>query len=233
MRVAVLYSGGKDSNYALYKASLNHKIECLITLDSQNEHSYMFQKPGNQWIELQAQCLEIPLIRYKTKGEKETELKDLKNAISQGIHEYGIQGLVTGAIQSVYQASRIQKICYELAIYCFNPLWQIDEEKFLNELINNNFEIKIIAIASYPLGKESLGVSIDSETRDWLLTLHKHSSSHKHYSLSPIGEGGEFESFVLDSPNFKKKIEITKSNTIMDGKHSGILKIENAQIIEK
>ena len=227
MRLALLYSGGKDSNYALYKASFENTISCLITLDSKNDYSYMFQKPGNDWIALQAECLELPLIRYTTQGEKEEELEDLKGALFEAKQKYNVEGIVTGAIKSAYQAARVQKICYELNLYCFNPLWQFDENQFLEELIENNFEIAIIGIASWPLSREDLGVNLNKDTRNRLLNLHNH------YSLSPIGEGGEFETFVLDMPLFKKKIVLTQTSSHMDGEHSGVLNIEKAEVVEK
>lgn len=227
MKVAVLYSGGKDSNYALYKASKEHIISCLITMDSLNDESYMFQKPGNNWVKLQARCLDLPLIRYKTKGKKEEELDDLKEAFKEAIEKYQIEGIVTGAIKSVYQASRIQKICYELDLYCFNPLWQIDENEFIEELLENKFEIKIIGVASYPFTYELLGKTIDKTLQERLLSLQQK------YHISPAGEGGEFESFVVDGPMFFKKIEFLDTQIHMDSEHSGILEIKKARVVEK
>lgn len=227
MKLAVLYSGGKDSNYALYKAAKHHKIACIVTLKSQNPESYMFQTPGNDWIDLQAECLEIPLIRVETQGVKEKELDDLKVALLKAISNYGIDGVVTGAIQSAYQASRVQRICSELNLACFNPLWQIDEEKFLNELLENKFEITIVGIASYPLEEEFLGKTINFEVKD---ELHK---LKEKYSLSLIGEGGEFESFITDAPTFNKKILIESSIKKMDSTHSGVLEIIKARTTAK
>lgn len=227
MKLAVLYSGGKDSNYALYKAAKNHKIACLITMKSSNPESYMFQTPGNDWIDLQAECLDIPLIRVETDGVKEKELDDLKVALLKAISNYGIEGVVTGAIKSAYQSSRIQKICLGLNLACFNPLWQIDEEKFLDELLEKDFKITIVGIASYPLEQDFLGVTITSDIKEKLYKLKEK------YSLSLIGEGGEFESFITDAPTFKKKISIVSSSKKMDTINSGVLEITEANVVRK
>jgi len=227
MKIAILYSGGKDSNYALYLASKENEISCLISMISENKESYMFQTPGNEFIKYQAKALEIPIIEYETKGEKELELTDMKLAIKKAIKKYKIEGIVTGAIKSTYQASRVQKICNELNIYCINPLWQIDEFKFLNELIEKKFEINIIGIASYPLEKNWLGKIIEKETAKSLISLHKT------YGLSSIGEGGELETFITDAPTFKKKIIIKESKKIMDSENSGILQIKKMRLEKK
>lgn len=227
MKLAVLFSGGKDSNYAMYKASEKHSIVCLISLISENKDSYMFQTPGNNFLKYQADSLNLPIIEVKTKGEKEKELKDLEKGIKQAIKQYDIDGVVTGAIKSNYQSLRIQKICNKLKLWCFNPLWQINEKEYLNDLLKNKFEVSIIAIASYPFTKNILGKIIDEKLKDELIQI-----SDK-YKISPVGEGGEFESFVLNSPLFKKKLNITKSKIIMESENCGQLEIYEITSINK
>lgn len=218
MKLACLFSGGKDSNYALYLADKFHEISCLISLISKNQDSYMFQTPGLDKIDSQAQALGIPILKQQTKGEKEEELKDLKKALLKAKIRYGIEGLVTGAIKSKYQASRIQKICYELDIECFNPLWQKDEVDFLYQLLDNKFKIMIIGIASYPLTNTYLGKIIDKEL------VEKFISYKEKFGFNPAGEGGEIETFVLDSPLFKSKLEVINFEKVESGENSGRIK---------
>ncbi len=225
MKLACLFSGGKDSNYALFKASKFHKIKCLITMISQNKDSYMFQSPGINFAKIQAKCLEIPIIEFKTKGEKEKELVDLKSAIKYAKEKYKIEGIATGAIKSTYQASRIQKICSELNLWCLNPIWQINEKEYLKELLKHKFEIKIIAIASYPLDKRYIGKTLDKKLIENFSNLKS--------PISIIGEGGEFETFVTNSPMFKKKLKIKKNKILMDSENSGKLIIEKLVVNNK
>src|SRR3989344_8980859 len=172
MNLAILFSGGKDSTLALFKAQKLHKISCLITLDSENKDSYMFHTPINQ-VEVLAKKLKLPLIKQKTKGKKELELKDLKKAISLAIKKYKIQGVVTGAVASTYQASRIQKICNDLDLHCFNPLWQKNQLGLLNELLENKFEIIVVAVAAAGLDEKWLGRKIDKKAIAELVGLNK------------------------------------------------------------
>lgn len=227
MKLAILFSGGKDSNYALYKASQKQEIVCLISLISKNKESYMFQSCGNEFLKLQAKALNLPLIEIKTKGEKETELKDLKKAIKLAIKKYNIEGVVSGAIKSNYQSLRIQNICNDLDIYSINPLWQTNEKEYLNELLKNKFEILIVQIASYPFTKNMLKKTIDEKLKNELINI-----SDK-YQISCVGEGGEFETFVLDSPLFTKKLQIISSEKIMDSENSGHFQIKEMELKEK
>lgn len=205
MRLATLFSGGKDSTYALFKAMQENEVVCLITIESENPDSYMFHTPNIDLAELQAEAIGLPLITVKTKGEKELELEDLKKAINIAINDFKIEGIVTGAIESVYQAERIQKICDELKLECINPLWKIDQIKLLKELVENKFEVIIMAIAAYPLDESWLGKKINTETIAELEKLREK------YKINPSGEGGEYESLVLYAPYFKKKIIIKEA----------------------
>ena len=200
MKVAILYSGGKDSNLALNYALKSQGIEvkCLITVYSENDASYMFHTPNIHITELQARAAEIPIMTKETKGEKELELQDLKSIINDAIRKYKIEGIFTGAVKSMYQASRIQKICDELRIKCINPLWQKSEDEIIADLDRLGFKVIISGVFAYPLTKEYVGKQLNKSMAEKLKKLN----------VSPIGEGGEIETTVLAAPFFKKNIII-------------------------
>ena len=203
MKCAVLFSGGKDSAYAAYLAKKHgNELSCLISIISENPESYMFHTPSILKVKKQAEVMEIPLIIKKTKGEKEKELVDLKKAIVEAVDKYRIKGIVTGAVASVYQTSRIQKICDELDLECFNPLWQKNPEEYWDELLKNGFEIIITGVSADGLGKEWLGQKIDRKMLNKLKEIEKKFRIHLSF------EGGEAETFVLNCPLFSKPLEI-------------------------
>ena len=210
MKLGVLFSGGKDSTYAAYLASQNNELVCLITLHSKNLYSYMFHTPSISKTKLQAEVMNLPLIEVNTKGEKEIELNDLKDAIIDAKKKYKIEGIVTGAVESVYQASRIQKICDDLGLEVFNPLWQKNQIELLNDLIKNKFEVIIVAVAAEGFDTSWLGRKIDVNMIEELVKLNKK------YGINPAFEGGEAESFVLNCPLFKKRLKVVNKRIIDD-----------------
>ncbi len=222
MKLAMLLSGGKDSVYAGYlaKTKFNHEIVCAITIISENKYSYMFHTPSVGKTKKQSDAMGIPLIIKKTSGKKEEELKDLENAIKNAIKKYKIQGITTGAIQSVYQSSRIQKICDKLKIECLNPLWQISEEDYLNDLIKNNFKIIVTGVFAYPLNEKFLGREIDKKFIEEIKKLNQK------YKISMIGEGGEYETFVLNCPLFRRELKIKSFKDFKEGENSFRREIE-------
>jgi len=221
MKLGILFSGGKDSVYASYLAKKSgHELVCLISVLSKNKESYMFHTPSIEKTKMQAEVMEIPLIVQKTRGEKEKELVDLEKIIKKAKDKFGIQGVVTGAVQSIYQSSRIQKICDRLNLECFNPLWHKDEEEYLNELIKNKFEIVLVGVFAYPLDGTWLGREINE---NFVKDIKK---MHEKYSVSLVGEGGEFETFVLDCPLFKRPLNVVDFKDFKEGENSWRREIE-------
>ena len=225
MKLATLFSGGKDSLFAAYIASKTEEIICLITVISENKESFMFHTPNINLTGTLAKAINIPLVTIKTRGNKEAELKDLKKAIQKAKKKFNIDGIVTGALASTYQSARIQKICNELNLHCFNPLWQKNQEELLKDLIKNKFEVIITQVAAEGFSEEWLGTELNKKTLEQLKLLWEK------YKISLTGEGGEYESLVLNSPMHKKKIKILSSKKIMQSSYSGYLKIERVELI--
>lgn len=226
MRLGVLFSGGKDSNLALHLAAEKEEVVCLITVVSKNPESYMFHTPNIDVTALQAEALGLPLVSVVTEGRKEEELADLVKAIADAKSKLQIDGVVTGAVESVYQASRVQRICNRLNVWCFNPLWKFDQKALLEKLLENKFKVIISGIFAYPLDEKSLGKQIDAQVISRLMELQGQ------YGISPSGEGGEIETTVLDSPMFKQKIEILKFFVEAKG-NCGVFQIKQARLVPK
>lgn len=224
--LGVLFSGGKDSVFACYRAMQKETVACLITLVSENEDSYMFHTPNIRKTDLQADAMGLPLLSWPTKGEKEEELQDLKDAIATAKEMYGIEGIVTGAIESVYQAARVQRICRDLDLWCFNPLWQIDQIDYLRLLLSEGFQIIITGVFAYPFDSSWVGAELTQER------IRKLEVLQKRYQINPSGEGGELETFVLDGPLFKKRINILRASKAYEN-YRGRLTIEDMRLEEK
>ena len=205
MKLGVLFSGGKDSTLAAWIARREgYELACVISIDSKNKDSFMFHTPSISRTKRQAEAMNLPIVVVNTNGEKEDELADLEKAILEAKEKFGIEGIVTGAVESIYQASRVQKICNKLGLGCFNPLWQKNQVELLEDLVKEGFEVIVVGVAAFPLDEKFLGRKIDEEFIEDMKILQKK------YKINPAGEGGEFESFVLNCPLFDSEIEIKK-----------------------
>ena len=226
MKLGVLFSSGKDSCYATYLMK-DHDIKCLITIKSKNPDSYMYHTPNIHLAELQAEAMQLPILLQNTTGKKEDELKDLEKALKKAKAKYKIQGIITGALFSDYQRERIEKIAKELNLKVFSPLWHKDQETEMRELIKNNFKIIFSSIAADGLDSSWLNKIITNEDIDKLSKLNKKNG------LNVAGEGGEFESLVLDCPLFHKALEIQEYSIEEENKNIAKLIVTKAKLITK
>lgn len=226
MRLAALVSGGKDSIFAMWKEMKENEIKYLVTIFPESQESWMFHHPCIELTRLQAEALGIKQITEKTKGEKEKELEDLKNALSRIKDE--IEGVVSGAVASNYQKSRIDRICEELGLKSLAPLWKMDPEKVIKEEIESGFDIIITGVFSDGFDKNWIGRKLDNKAIEDLKNLSKK------FGINICGEGGEYETLVLDCPAFNKKIRVLDSEKIWDDKtNSGYLVVKKAILVGK
>src|SRR6202142_2451926 len=226
MNAAVLFSGGKDSTMAIYKAiEEGYSVEYLVSMISENPESYMFHVPNIHITELSSEAMGIPLIKAKTHGEKERELDDLKTVLID-LKPKGVEAIFAGALASEYQKSRIDQLCKDIGLISKAPLWHVDPKEYMEEIINLGFEVIIISESAEGLDESWLGRKIDNKLLDEIINLNSQ------YGMHMAFEGGEAETLVLDCPIFKKSIKIVESTNVWD-RDSGHLLITDALLEKK
>ena len=220
MRLAALVTGGKDSALALYRVlKEGHEVTYLVTMIPQRDDSWMYHFPNIALTDLFAEASGIPLVKAETSGVKEEEVEDLKRLLT----ELDVDGIVSGAVYSEYQKSRIDRVCREIGKKSVTPLWHENPSRLMRELIDLEFEVIIVGVYAYGFDQNWLGRRIDRSALDELVELKKR------YQISIIGEGGEYETFVLYAPYFKRGIHIVDTEVIWQN-GSGYLSIKGAEL---
>jgi len=220
MRVAALFSGGKDSVFSIYIAQqYGWDVTTLVTLASENKDSWMFHSINIHLTELLAEALGIPLVKRMTKGEKEQEVQDLQDLLQ----DLSIDGVISGAIASEYQRTRIERVCDRLGIKSFTPLWHKKPELLLRDQLHAGFQSIIVGVFANGFDETWLGAPITEEVVQKLLDLRDR------FGINVAGEGGEFETLVLDAPIFKKKLVIDDAEKEWH-RDSGTLQVKRAHL---
>lgn len=214
MKVAVLFSGGKDSTLAAFCCLYSGWEVVLVSMRS-GEESMMFHHPNIEHCALLAKAMGLKHFEVKTNDEN--ELADLKKAIAK----LKVDAVAAGAIESEYQKQRIDGICEELGIMSFAPLWRKSKGIMLEEL-QEYFEIYVVALAADGLGEEMLARKFDKQFSQEM--------KRKSPSASSVFEGGEGETFVASAPFFKKKVQIGGWKKEWKGT-SGVAHIINAKLV--
>lgn len=226
MALFALYTGGKDSTLAILKAlESGYKVDAILSITSENPYSYMFHTPNIKYTRLHAISMGMKHFLFKSSGEKDVEIDELETILSY-MKKVGYEGFVSGAVASRYQRNHLARLAGKLGLTSLTPLWGMDQKALLHECIVKGIEFMITRVAAWGLSKDMLGMVIDNERKVNMLI-----SLSEKYGFNPTGEGGEYETFVLNAPNMRYRISI-KDYEIMDEGDSATLIIKSARLVE-
>lgn len=202
MRLAGLFSGGKDSTLAIDVAEQHGwEVTHLVTVRPRDPESHMFHVPNLHLAPLQAQAMGKPLVEVDASGDRERELDALEEALGR----LPVDGIVTGALASEYQKTRLDRIAHRLGIKSFAPLWHKRGEDVLDTLVKGGYDVRFSSVAAEGLTETWLGRRLDAAAMDDLRRVSAR------YGVHVAGEGGEFESLVLASPRWPARVEVTRA----------------------
>ena len=213
MKLASLFSGGKDSTYAIHVAKKQgHEVKCLLSVFPKSDESHLLHHPNMKWTKLQSESMNIPQLTIASiSDETDNELILVENLLQNAKDQFQIEGLVHGGIQSKFQKDKFENVCSKLNLKVVAPLWDTDPEKYMNELIDSKFEFIMTTVSSDGLDDSWLGKTISKSD---IVSL-KHLSEKFGFNLN--FEGGEAETFVINCPLFTNSIKINQSEKKWDG----------------
>ena len=225
MNLGSLFSGGKDSTYAIYLAQKQgHKVTCLLSIFTKSEESHLLHFPNLQWTKLQSESMKIPqLTIHSESDETGDELFALENLLQNAKDQFHIEGLVHGGIKSQFQKEKFETLCSKLDLIVVTPLWNTEPEQYMNDLLEFNFVFIMTTVSSDGLDDTWLGKQISKSDIDIL----KHLSEKFGFNLN--FEGGEAETFVVDCPLFSNSIKINQAKKTWDG-YRGRFEIMDARL---
>jgi len=223
VRVAVLFSGGKDSTYSAYLASqLGWQVTHLVSIRPEDPASMMFHVPNLQVTPLVAEAMGLPLLEERA-GVGEVEELD---ALRRAIRRVEVDGIVVGAVASDYQHRRVNRVGHELGMRVFAPLWRRDPRRLVREYLRAGLRIAFSGVSAEGFDASWLGRVWDDRVVEDLLRLQDLRGVH------PCGEGGEFETLVLDAPFFSKAVDVVRAQPKWSGT-SGVWQILEARLVPK
>ncbi|MGZ4901564.1 MAG: diphthine--ammonia ligase [Halobacteriota archaeon] len=221
MRWAALISGGKDSICALTCATAKHRVEYLVNIQA-IEDSYMFHVPCASLSRLVSQAVGIPLVSGVSSSRSDELM--LLHDLLKGLN---IDGLIAGAIESNYQMSRLETLCDELGLQLYAPLWGKGTEHLLRAMARS-MDIVVVQVAAYGMDESWLGRKLDNAAVDGLIELNKR------YGVHIMGEGGEYETLVLDAPIFTKRIVLMNyKRQWFSEQYRGTIEVNDVKLVDK
>ena len=225
MKLACLFSGGKDSTYAIHLTKKQgHDIVCLLSVFPKSEESHLLHHPNLKWTKLQSESMNIPqLTIHSNVDETSDELIVIEKLLQNAKDNFQIDGLVHGGIKSKFQKEKFETLCLKLNLVCIAPLWEMDPKKYMNELIDSNFDFMMITVSSDGLDDQWLGKLI---LKSDIAILNNLSDK---FGFNLNFEGGEAETFVIDCPLFSNPIKVNEFTKNWDG-YRGRFEIVDAEL---
>ena len=225
MKLAALFSGGKDSTYSIYLAKKEgHQISCVVTVFPISYESELLHFPNIRLTKLQSQEMGIPQLSIDADSTNpNSEVSTLQEILYKAKESFGIEGILHGGILSEFQRKRFASICENLNVKLVSPLWKKNQKEYMQNLLKENFHFIIISVSADGLDESWLGKEITQEDLKKLEVL-----SEK-YGFNLSFEGGEAETLVTDCPLFSNPIKIKKSNKVWDG-YRGRFEILEAEL---
>jgi ABC transporter with metal-binding/Fe-S-binding domain ATP-binding protein len=225
MKLGSLFSGGKDSTFAIYLAQKQgHEVTCLLSIFTKSEESHLLHYPNLQWTKLQSESMNIPqLTIHSESNETNDELSALEKLLQNAKDQFHIEGLVHGGIKSQFQKEKFESLCLKLDLVAITPLWNKEPEQYMNDLLDSDFIFIMITVSSDGLDDTWLGKEITKSDIETLKNLSVKFGFNLNF------EGGEAETFVVNCPLFSNSIKINKSKKIWDG-YRGRFEIMDAEL---
>ncbi len=209
MKVVSLWSGGKDSCFACYKAKLQgYQVVSLINFTNYDGNGSLSHGLSADIIQRQLRFIGIPFL------QKPMSQKNYRDAFQALIQEYkineGIEGIIFGDIYLQEHKDWIDKVCAESEVKAILPIWTKDTGGLIKEIIDSGFKSIVVSVKKGLLGKEWLGRQVDHE---FIKDLKKAGD------IDPCGEKGEFHTFVYDGPIFRKPVEFVAGEKVLKDNH--------------
>ncbi len=225
MKLACLFSGGKDSTYAIHLAQKQgHDIVCLLSIFPKSEESHLLHHPNLRWTKLQSESMNIPqLTIISNSNETSDELIVMEKLLQNAKEQFQIDGLVHGGIKSKFQKEKFETLCLKLNLVSIAPLWETNPKEYMNQLLDSNFHFMMVTVSSDGLDEQWLGKLISKSDIEVLNNL-----SDK-FGFNLNFEGGESETFVINCPLFSNPIKINEFTKNWDG-YRGRFEIVDAEL---
>jgi diphthine-ammonia ligase len=224
MTVTALVSGGKDSIYSAYLADTQGRtVDELVVLRPTDPESMMYHTPNLDLVALQAEAWGKAFRSVDVPGTGDAaELDALERAISGGAG-----WVVAGAIASSYQWSRLLAVAGRVGRPVFTPLWRKSPGRVVREEIAAGLDIRLVHLAAETLGPDLLGKRLDGSQ---LEELERRSAKVR--ATNVAGEGGEYETLVVDAPFFRSRLELDRADRVT-GPSASRLDVRAAHLVPK
>jgi diphthine-ammonia ligase len=204
VRVLALLSGGKDSVCAVETArGFGWDVAAALVLRPAEDDAWMFHTPNLPVVAGVAECLGLPLVEADVRTGRLEEVEDLERAVAAAKRDLCLDGLVSGALASDYQRTRLDAVGHRTGLKTFAPLWHKEPRGYVDSLLAAGWDIRFSRTAADGVPSAWAGQRLDA-AKVAAMAGHR---ARPHVA----GEGGEYETLVLDAPCYSRRLVVGKA----------------------
>jgi len=174
-------------------------VVAALTIVPAADDAWMFHTPNLGVVRGVAQCLGLPLVEAPCRTGAEEEVQDLETALAAAKQRLDLDGILSGALASEYQRTRIDAIGHRLGLKTFAPLWHKEPSLYLRSLLAGGYDLRFSRTAAEGVPNLWAGQKLD---------LSKVEAMERHPARPHVaGEGGEYETLVVAAPHYQGRLE--------------------------
>lgn len=199
------WSGGKDSCLACYKAMQHgYEVKYLLNFVSKEYKRCCFHGIPRDLLKFQAELVGIPLVQKEVTADMQEYEKEFKQAVLE-LKTQGIEKMVFGDIYLDEHKDWVERVCKDVGVEPLEPLWDNKPQDIIKEFVESGFKSIVVSAQADKFDSDFIGRLIDNDFGKELVSRN----------ICPCGENGEFHTFVVDGPLFKRGIKIQESEVIL------------------
>ena len=203
MRVAISWSGGKDSCLATWYAR-RQGLDVVFLLNAMygQLHRVSFHGTRARHIVRQAEAMDLRLLQFPVPLDLAQYEAAFKRAVSK-LQRIGVEGIVFGDIYLDEHRQWGERVASEIGVTPYWPLWGRDTHELLPEFIDAGFEAVVVAANVQYFREEWLGRRTDAQFQADIEQLAGERG------VDVCGERGEYHTLVIDGPLFRRRLAVT------------------------
>jgi len=202
-KTIALFSGGKDSMYALQWALANNNLDLIVSIKNEYESAQFYAGPEANGLLRQTQSRLIGLPFREVLTRDENYMCDTFLGLKEIVNQENIGHMITGDLWLPYTKGAGDMLAGALGIEVIRPCRDLcpskaEAQKYMQQVLDSGIESIVYSVRKGKLPRSFIGCAIDQVFLEEMARRN----------VDAAGERSEYQSLVTTSPTMNGRIVI-------------------------